>query len=325
MGYLHDGIWQDGWYDTSKSAGEFVRPPTQFRQRITANGSSGLQAEPGRYHLYVSLACPWAHRTLIFRALKGLEDAIAVSVVEPVMGREGWTFSTALPDRLHGATHLHQVYTRADPHYTGRVTVPVLWDTRTQTIVNNESAEILRMLNREFDRFATRAGDYYPPPLAAAIDAINAVIYDNVNNGVYRCGFAGSQHAHDTAVARLFATLDDLEARLGSTRYLVGGTLTEADWRLFTTLVRFDAVYHGHFKCNVRRIEDYPHLAGYLRELYQVPGVAATVDLDHIKRHYYMSHEHINPTRIVPLGPALDFSRPHGRDALPATANAARS
>ncbi len=318
MGYLRDGIWHDGWYDTSRSAGEFVRPDTQFRRRVTADGSSGLPAQPGRYHLYVSLACPWAHRTLILRALKGLEDAIPVSVVEPVMSREGWAFSAALPDHVNGSTQLHQVYTRADPHYTGRVSVPVLWDKETGTIVSNESAEIVRMLNREFDRFASSKVDYYPARLAAGIDAINAVVYENVNNGVYRCGFAGTQAAYDAAVRRLFATLDDLEARLDRSRYLVGGTLTEADWRLFTTLVRFDAVYHGHFKCNVRRIEDYRNLANYLRELYHVPGVAPTVNLDHIKRHYYMSHEHINPTRIVPLGPALDFTRAHDRARLPA-------
>jgi glutathionyl-hydroquinone reductase len=316
MGYLRDGVWNDGWYDTTQSGGEFVRPETKFRRRVTADGSSGLPAQAGRYHLYVSLACPWAHRTLILRAIKGLEETISVSVVEPVMSREGWAFSSALPDHLDGSAQLHQVYTRADPHYTGRVTVPVLWDKERRDIVNNESAEIIRMLNREFDRFASNKTDYYPARLAGAIDAINAVVYENVNNGVYRCGFAGSQAAYDAAVRRLFATLDDLEARLDRSRYLAGGTLTEADWRLFTTLVRFDAVYHGHFKCNVRRIEDYPNLAGYLRELYQVPGVAPTVNLDHIKRHYYMSQEHINPTRIVPLGPVLDFTRPHGRERL---------
>jgi putative glutathione S-transferase len=317
MGYLRDGIWHDGWYDTSRSAGEFVRPETQFRHRVTADGSSGLPAQPGRYHLYVSLACPWAHRTLILRALKGLQDSISVSVVEPVMSHEGWAFSAVLPDHVNGFTQLHQVYTRANQHYTGRVSVPVLWDEERGTIVNNESAEILRMLNREFDRFASNKTDYYPAALAGAIDAINAVVYENVNNGVYRCGFAGTQAAYDAAVRSLFDTLDDLESRLGQSRYLVGGTLTEADWRLFTTLVRFDAVYHGHFKCNLRRIEDYPNLSGYLRELYQVPGVAPTVDLDHIKRHYYMSHEHINPTRIVPLGPVLDFTRAHAREQLP--------
>jgi putative glutathione S-transferase len=316
MGYLRDGVWNDGWYDTTKSAGEFVRPDTKFRRRVTADGASGLPAQAGRYHLYVSLACPWAHRTLIMRALQGLESTISVSVVEPVMSREGWAFSAELPDHLYGAKQLHQIYTRADPRYTGRVSVPVLWDKERGTIVNNESAEILRMLNGEFGAFASRGQDYYPARRASEIDAINAIVYENVNNGVYRCGFAGTQAAYEGAVRRLFATLDDLEARLAASRYLVGGTLTEADWRLFTTLVRFDAVYHGHFKCNLRRIEDYANLAEYLRELYQVPGVAPTVNLDHIKRHYYMSHEHINPTRIVPLGPLLDFTRPHGRERL---------
>lgn len=313
MGYLLNGVWHDGWYETAKTGGEFVRPDSAFRNRISADGASGFRAEPGRYHLYVSLACPWAHRTLIFRKLKQLEHVIPVSVVEPVMSAQGWAFSEALPDHLHGCSHLHQLYTKAQPAYSGRVTVPVLWDKSRGTIVNNESAEIIRMLDTEFSRYVPAGHDYYPDALRARIDDINAVVYADVNNGVYRCGFAGTQKAYEAAVKRLFGTLDLLEERLTRSRYLVGNVLTEADWRLFTTLVRFDAVYHGHFKCNVRRIEDYPSLSGYLRELYQVPGVAETVSFDHIKRHYYMSHEHINPSRIVPLGPTLDFARPHDR------------
>ena len=313
MGYLLNGVWHEGWYETAKTAGEFVRPASAFRDRITADGSSAFRAERGRYHLYVSLACPWAHRTLVFRALKQLEDVISVSVVEPVMSSEGWAFSDALPDHLNGLSRLHEVYTRAQPAYSGRVTVPVLWDKQRETIVNNESAEIIRMLNTEFSRYVPVGHDYYPEALRAQIDEINSVVYANVNNGVYRCGFAGTQKAYEAAAKRLFDTLDMLEERLSHTRYLVGNTLTEADWRLFTTLVRFDAVYHGHFKCNRSRIEDYPNLSGYLRELYQVPGIAETVSFDHIKRHYYMSHQHINPSRIVPVGPLLDLGRAHDR------------
>jgi putative glutathione S-transferase len=314
MGYLLNGAWKDGWYDTGRTAGEFVRPDAKFRNRITADGSSGYPAEPGSYHLYVSLACPWAHRTLIFRKLKNLEDAISVSIVEPVMSSEGWAFSERLPDRVNGYSHLHQLYTQAKPGYSGRVTVPVLWDKKRATIVNNESAEIIRMLNSKFAAHAPVGCDYYPAELRGQIDEINSFVYDNVNNGVYRCGFAGTQAAYESAVRRLFQALDALEQRLSRTRYLVGATLTEADWRLFTTLIRFDAVYHGHFKCNLRRIEDYPNLSGYLRDLYQMPGIAETVDFDHIKRHYYVSHEHINPSSIVPLGPLLDFRRPHDRE-----------
>lgn len=313
MGYLLNGVWHDGWYDTTKTGGEFVRSEAAFRNHITADGASGFRAEPGRYHLYVSLACPWAHRTLIFRKLKRLEDALSVSVVEPVMSTEGWAFSDALPDHVNGFSYLHQLYTTARPAYSGRVTVPVLWDKRGATIVNNESAEIIRMLNAEFRDHVPIGHDYYPAHLRAQVDEINAFVYANVNNGVYRCGFAGTQDAYEAAAKRLFDALDELEARLSRTRYLAGGTLSEADWRLFTTLVRFDAVYHGHFKCNLRRIEDYANLAGFLRELYQVPGIAETVSLDHTKRHYYISHPHINPSRIVPVGPLLDFSRPHGR------------
>jgi putative glutathione S-transferase len=319
MGYLLNGEWREGWYDTAKTGGEFVRSEAAFRDRVTADGSSGFRAEPGRYHLYVSLACPWAHRTLIFRKLKGLEEAISVSVVEPVMDAGGWAFSGALPDHLNGFSRLHQLYTKARAGYSGRVTVPVLWDKQRSAIVNNESAEIVRMLNAEFREHVPAGRDYYPAHLRAQIDEINAFVYANVNNGVYRCGFAGTQDAYEAAARRLFGALDELEARLSRTRYLAGTEITEADWRLFTTLVRFDAVYHGHFKCNLRRIEDYPSLSGFLRELYQVPGIAGTVDLDHIKRHYYISHAHLNPRRIVPLGPLLDFSRPHGRDRLAAS------
>ena len=313
MGYLLNGEWREGWYDTAKTGGEFVRSQSAFRDRITADGSSGFRAEPGRYRLYVSLACPWAHRTLIFRKLKRLDDALPVSVVEPVMAAGGWAFSDALPDHANGFSYLHQLYTRARPEYSGRATVPVLWDTQRATIVNNESAEIIRMLNTEFREHVPIGHDFYPAPLQAQIDETNAYVYENVNNGVYRCGFAGTQAAYEAAARRLFDALDALEDRLSRSRYLVGATLTEADWRLFTTLVRFDAVYHGHFKCNLRRMEDYANLSGFLRELYQVPGIAETVDLDHVKRHYYMSHAHLNPSRIVPVGPLLDFSRPHGR------------
>lgn len=316
MGYLFEGAWKDGWYETRATHGEFVRPPARFRNRITADGADGYRAEPGRYHLYVSLACPWAHRTLIFRRLKGLEQAISVSVVEPVMSSEGWAFSAEFPDHLSGFSHLHRVYTAVDPKYSGRVTVPVLWDKQRRTIVNNESAEIIRFLNSEFEGLARGTRDYYPSALRGEIDVLNDFVYERINNGVYRCGFAGTQDAYEAAVRRLFDALDTLEARLSRWRYLMGSTLTEADWRLFTTLIRFDAVYHGHFKCNLRRIEDYTNLSGYVRELYQIPGIAETVNFDHIKRHYYVSHAHINPNRIVPLGPMLDFSRAHDRGRL---------
>ncbi len=316
MGYLDHGMWRDGWYDTAKTGGEFVRPESRFRQRVTADGTSGHPAERERYHLYVSLACPWAHRTLVFRKLKQLEDAISVSVVEPVMSDQGWAFSAALPDHVNGFSYLHQLYTRTQADYSGRVVVPVLWDKHRSCIVNNESSEIIRMLNSDFAPAGANAADYYPAPLRAEIDELNGFVYGDVNNGVYRCGFAGTQQAYEAAVKRLFAALDALDARLARSRFLVANTLTEADWRLFTTLVRFDAVYYGHFKCNLRRIEDYPNLSGYLGDLYQTPGIAETVNLDHVKRHYYMSHPHINPNRIVPLGPPLDFERPHGRERL---------
>jgi putative glutathione S-transferase len=309
-GYLLNGEWHTGWYDTRKTQGEFVRTTAAFRNRITADGASGYPAEPGRYHLYVSLACPWAHRTLIFRALKRLEEVVSVSIVDPVMAEDGWEFGDGpgdIPDFVNGFRYLREVYTAADPAFSGRVTVPLLWDKQTRTIVNNESAEIIRMLNSAFDAFTPARTDYYPAALRERIDEINAMVYERVNNGVYRCGFAGSQKAYEAAFDRLFSALDEVEARLAASRYLVGDTLTEADWRLFTTLARFDAVYYVHFKCNHRRIAEYPHLSRYLRELYRVPGVAATVNVDHIKRHYYMSHPHLNPRRIVPKGPVLEF------------------
>ena len=320
MGRLVDGVWKDEWYDTESTGGKFVRKESAFRDHVRADGSTRFGPEAGRYHLYVSLACPWAHRTLIFRKLKGLEDAISLSVVDPYMGANGWEFGESegcIPDPIHGAKALHEVYTKADPGYTGRVTVPVLWDRKHGTIVNNESSELIRMLNSEFDAIAGEPGlDFHPEELREEIDEVNALVYPNVNNGVYRCGFATRQEAYEEAFAQLFATLDQLEVRLGHQRYLVGDRLTEADWRLFTTLVRFDAVYVGHFKCNLRRIADMPHLSGYLRDLFQVPGVAETVSWSHIKRHYYESHGTINPTGVVPVGPELDLEAPHGREAV---------
>ena len=315
MGHLENGAWREG-RDARTVNGEFVRRDSQFRDRVTADGSSGYPAAAGRYHLYVSTACPWAHRTLIFRKLKGLEQAISLSIVDPVIVDQGWAFRAGagcVPDTVNGFHHLHQVYTRARPEYTGRVSVPVLWDKQRGVIVNNESSEIIRMLNGEFGAHAGSHEDYYPKALRGEIDAVNKVVYENINNGVYRCGFATTQEAYERAFDALFAALDQMEARLDRSRYLTGDRLTEADWRLFPTLVRFDAVYHGHFKCNLRRIGDYPNLSNYVRDLYQVPGIAETVDLDHIKRHYYASHLHINPTGIVPRGPALDFSAPHDR------------
>lgn len=311
MGLLIDGKWHDPWYDTANPQGRFVREESGFRRWVSADPASELAAEFGRYHLYVSLACPWASRALIFRKLKGLEAAITLSVVDPYMGEQGWSFSTGpgcIPDPIFNARYLHEIYTKAEPRYTGRVTVPVLWDKKTGAIVNNESAEIIRMFNSEFDAFGRADIDFYPRELRREIDAINQFVYDNVNNGVYRCGFATCQEAYEEAFTALFTALDRLEERLRKGAYLVGGRITEADWRLFTTLVRFDAVYYGHFKCNLKRMTDYPHLSRYLRELYNVPGVAETVDLNHIKRHYYQSHKTINPSGIVPLGPALDFA-----------------
>jgi putative glutathione S-transferase len=329
MGLLIDGTWHDRWYDTGSSGGRFVRSDAQFRNWVTADGSpgpsgqGGFAAEPGRYHLYVSLACPWAHRTLIFRKIKALEDMIGVSVVNWLMREHGWTFTDApgvTGDQLHGADLLHQVYSRARPDYSGRVTVPVLWDRRTGQIVNNESSEIIRMLNSAFNGSGAAPGDYYPDALRPEIERINARVYATVNNGVYRAGFATTQAAYDEAVTELFSSLDWLEELLTQRRYLAGDRVTEADWRLFTTLLRFDPVYHGHFKCNLRRLIDYPNLWGYTRELYQRPGIPGTVDFAHIKGHYYASHGTINPTGIVPMGPILDFNAPHQREALPAAA-----
>ncbi len=311
MGLLVEGRWQDQWYDTKKSGGRFQRSQSAFRNWVTADGApgpsgeGGFRAEPGRYHLYVSLACPWAHRTLIFRRLKGLEGMISLSVVHWLMAENGWTFAEGegvIPDPIGHARYLHEVYTRADPHYSGRVTVPVLWDKQRGTIVSNESAEIIRMLNTAFDGVGATEGDFYPAALREEIDALNDRIYDSVNNGVYKAGFATTQEAYEEAVAPLFETLDWLEDRLGSRRYLTGERLTEADWRLFTTLIRFDPVYVGHFKCNIRRIADYPRLSAYLRALYHVEGVAGTVNFDHIKRHYYQSHRTINPTESCRSG-----------------------
>jgi len=319
MGRLVDGKWSDEWYDTKSTGGRFERKESSFRDSVRADGSTPFAPEAGRYHLYVSLACPWAHRTLIGRKLKRLDGAISVSVVHPLMGEHGWVLGNSddtkgvTGDTLLGKQVLHEVYSAADPHYTGRVTVPVLWDRERATIVNNESSEILRMLNAEFNAIADATVDLYPEALREEIDEINAFVYPNVNNGVYRCGFATTQAAYEEAFAQLFSALDELDARLGEHRYLAGDCITEADWRLFTTLVRFDAVYVGHFKCNLRRIADYPNLSGYLRELFQVPGVAATVNFEHIKRHYYESHETINPTGVVPIGPELDLEYPHGR------------
>lgn len=312
--------------ETSKNAsGEFVRSDSDFRNWVTQDGSagptgdSGFAAEAGRYHLYVSYACPWAHRTLIFRALKGLEDAISVSVVHPLMPAESWVFGEypgATKDHINNAKYLYENYLIADPDFKGLVTVPVLWDKKQQTIVNNESSEIIRMLNSAFDQIGNSDLDFYPEALRQEIDAINDVVYNNINNGVYRCGFATTQKAYDKAFDQLFNTMDQLEERLSKQRYLVGEQITEADWRLFVTLVRFDAVYYSHFKTNKKRVIDYPNLWAYTRELYQVPGVADTVNMDHIKQHYYGSHHSINPTGIVPKGPEIDFMLPHGRDQL---------
>ncbi len=317
MGLLVEGQWQDQWYDTGSTGGKFVREDAGFRDWVRPDAGARFAAEADRYHLYVSLACPWAHRTLILRALKGLESIVGASAVDPYMGEWGWTFSDApgcVPDPLYGAEHLFELYTRAVPDYIGRVTTPMLWDRKHETIVSNESADIVRMLNSAFDDLAEHPErDYYPQALRAEIDAVNERVYPNVNNGVYKTGFATSQKAYEQAFEPLFATLDELDSRLGQQRYLTGSQITEADWRLFTTLVRFDAVYFGHFKCNLRRIADYPHLSGYLRELYQVPGIAETTDFSHIKQHYYRSHGTINPTGIVPLGPKLDLEAPHGR------------
>ena len=324
MGRLVDGKW-DPRRDRIAVGGRFSRPETQFRNWVTVDGApgptgeGGFKAEPGRYHLYVSLACPWAHRTLIFRKLKKLTDVISVSVVEPHMLLEGWEFNQTWPDHLYGNSRLYEIYLMADPKHTGRASVPVLWDKQRKTIVSNELAEIIRMLNSAFDAYGDASLDFYPEPLRLEIDAINAVVYENVNNGVYKAGFAPSQEAYEEAFRALFNTLDELDQRLDEQRFLLGDALTEADWRLFTTLIRFDAVYYLHFKCNRRRIADYPNLSGYVRDLFQMPGVKETVDIEHAKQHYYYSHDRINPSRIVPLGPLMIIDAPHDRDRFRGT------
>lgn len=321
MGRLVNGVWQDIWYDTASTGGRFIRESSAFNHRIVDDPAAEFTAEPGRYRLYVSLACPWAHRTLIVRELKRLSAVIDVAVVHPYMGEYGWTFEPypgASREPQYGLDYLYQLYIKAKPDYTGRVTVPVLWDCERETIVNNESAEIIRILNSAFDRWDHAELDFYPTALRAEIDLINAFIYERVNNGVYAAGFATRQEVYEEAIEALFAVLDDLEQRLAGQRYLVGECLTEADIRLFTTLVRFDAVYVGHFKCNIRRLIDYPNLWAYARELYQLPGVASTTNFDHIKRHYYTSHPSINPNGIIPVGPQMDWMAPHDRGRLPA-------
>ncbi|HHC6784532.1 TPA: glutathione S-transferase family protein [Vibrio parahaemolyticus] len=314
MGKLVEGVWHDVWYDTKANGGKFVREDAGFRDWIKNDSEAVFQPESGRYHLYVSLACPWAHRTLIFRKLKGLEPHIDVTVVCPDMLSQGWQMG--LPEPLFGHTRMHQIYIQAKPDYTGRVTVPVLWDKKTNTIVSNESSEIIRMFNSAFNDLTGNHDDYYPEPLRGVIDEWNDYIYPNVNNGVYRCGFATSQEAYEEAFESLFSALDKIDGHLATHRYLAGNKITEADWRLFTTLVRFDAVYVGHFKCNKQRIADYVNIQGYLKELYQIDGIADTTDFYHIKRHYYFSHTGINPTQVVPKGPDLDFSSPHQREMI---------
>ncbi|RYZ09879.1 MAG: glutathione S-transferase family protein [Myxococcales bacterium] len=318
MGKLVQGRWVDEWYGKDPK-GHFVRDETQFRDRIRADGSSKYPPEAGRYHLYVSLACPWAHRTLIARQLKGLQDAITVSVVHPHMGEQGWElrdYPGATADGVNHARYLHEVYTRAVPEYTGRVTVPVLWDKREARIVCNDSRLILRMLSRELESVARRELDLCPHDLEPDIDRAIDEMYGPVNNGVYRAGFASTQEAYEEAVSELFRALDELERRLSTQRYLLGARFTEADICLFTTLLRFDVVYHYHFKCNLRRLADYPALSGYLRDVFQMPGVSETCNLDHIKHHYFTSHPNLNPSRIIPLGPNVDLTSPHGRELL---------
>jgi putative glutathione S-transferase len=320
MGLLIEGKWHTDWYDTESTRGEFVRKDSRFRNWI---GSDSYPAEADRYHLFVSLACPWAHRTLIFRKLKKLEQVIAVTVVKPEMLDKGWEISDEVSvaagydaSPVAGIASLAELYTKADPQYTGRVTVPVLWDTQTNTIVSNESADIIRMLNSAFHDFTEVQADYYPQALSADIDHINNFVYEHINNGVYRAGFATTQAAYEKAFHQLFEALDTVEKTLDGERYLLGDHITEADWRLFTTLIRFDSVYFGHFKTNLRQIESYPNISNYLRELYQHAGVAETVNFEHIKTHYYYSHDTINPTRVVPVGPVIDYTRPHNRQRL---------
>jgi putative glutathione S-transferase len=316
MGLLVDGQWKDQWYDTKKSEGKFVRQDSMFRDTIEASADAKFPAESGRYHLYVSLACPWAHRTLIFRTLKGLEQHISVSVVSPDMLENGWEFGqydSATEDHLFGFDYMHQVYTKVLPDITTRVTVPVLFDKHTNQIVNNESADIIRILNTAFNELTGNHVDYYPSELHEQIDLINSYVYDNINNGVYKSGFATTQAAYEDAVVALFNALDKVEAILAKQRYLVSDVLTEADWRLFTTLIRFDPVYVGHFKCNLKQIADYPNIFNYMKELYQIEGIAQTTNFDHIKRHYYFSHTMINPTQVVPKGPEQNLLSPHNR------------
>tara|TARA_R110002124_G_scaffold103524_1_gene252637 strand:- start:879 stop:1868 length:990 start_codon:yes stop_codon:yes gene_type:complete len=328
MGVLVDGEWQNTWYDTSASGGKFERSAAKFRNWVTEDGSAGISgeagfpAQSGRYHLYVSYACPWAHRVLIFRALKGLQDHISVSVVHPDMLEDGWTFDTdfngATGDTLAGGEYARDIYLKAAPKFSGRATVPILWDIQKNTIVSNESSEIIRMFNSAFDTVTGNEDDYWPLALRDQIEALNDRIYNTVNNGVYQAGFATSQDAYEGAVYPLFDSLDWIESNLSKNRYLTGSKLTEADWRLFTTLVRFDLVYHLHFKCNRKRIIDYPNIWAYTRELYQIPNIADTVHFDHIVRHYHYSHNMINPNRIIPINPILDFSAPHDRGRLKA-------
>ncbi len=323
MGRLIDGQWSTEWYDTKSTGGKFVRQDASFRNWITVDGAAGptgkagFKTETGRYHLYVSLACPWAHRTLIFRQLKGLVDHITVDVVHPDMLDQGWTFETddgaAQGDSLFGSTHAYQIYQKADPKVTSRVTVPILWDKHTNSIVSNESSEIIRMFNSAFDGITGNTADYWPEAMRDDIESVNEPIYHTLNNGVYKSGFATAQDAYTDAVTKLFETMDWLEERLSNNRYLMGDALTEADWRLFTTLVRFDLVYHLHFKCNRSRVMDLPNLWAYTRELYQMDGIAGTCDFGHIVRHYHYSHETINPNRIIPINPVIDWMEPHGR------------
>lgn len=316
MGLLVDGKWQDKWYDTDKSGGKFERQASKFRDRISEDHDK-FQPESGRYHLYVSLACPWAHRTLIFRKLKGLESHIGVSVVHPEMLDKGWEFGNypgSTKDKLFDFDFAHQLYTHVDSTITTRVTVPILWDTKHNTIVNNESADIIRILNSDFNSLTGNTDDYYPESLRTEIDTVNELVYHNINNGVYKSGFATTQEAYEEAFNAVFNALDVVETRLVDSRYLLGEAITEADWRLFTTLIRFDPVYHGHFKCNKKQIADYPNLYGYMKELYQIPGIAETVNFVHIKRHYYYSHTMINPTQVIPVGPSQDLMSAHGRE-----------
>lgn len=319
MGLLVEGKWVDQWYDTKSSGGKFERQESQFRNTISDSVDAKYQAESNRYHLYVSLACPWAHRALIMRKLKSLDQHIDVSVVAPDMLKNGWEFAAfpeATGDKLYQYEYMHQIYTHTQANVSTRVTVPVLWDKKTESIVNNESAEIIRIFNSQFDSLTNNSNDYYPLALRSEIDDINELVYHKINNGVYKAGFATNQVAYEDAIGPLFEALEIMEDRLSKQRYLVDGQITEADWRLFTTLIRFDAVYVGHFKCNIKRIADFTHLSGYLRELYQIEGIAETVNFEHIKRHYYYSHEMINPTRVVPLGPVLNLDQPHGRQSL---------